>query len=470
MVKRANRPNLGLILDSFHTFVRKNPVEPIAQIPGNRIFLVQVADSPDLLMDPLSLSRHYRCMPGQGEYPIAEFLQAVARSGYEGAISLEIFNEQFRGASTSQVATDGLRSLKWFFDRLNLPLSSTPSPREALPEVPQIGGLEFVEFSAGESDAQKLTSLFGALGFRQVGKHRSKEVKLFRQNHINFVLNSEPDSFAQNFYAQHGPSVCAVALKVDDSHRAIARANALGAQTHQGRIGPGEAQIPAVKGIEGSPIYFVDAKGPSNWDTDFVMDKPEQGGLLLRVDHLSNVVQRWEFLSWLLFYKSVLGFEEEPQVELADPYGAFYSRSVRSPDKSVRIPLNIGDGGNTAVSRFLSAFGGAGVQHIALETSDIFAFAAEATARGVRFLQIPPNYYDDLGARFGLEGGLLEKLREHNILFDRNQGGGFFQLYTSTFENRFFFEVVERRGYDLLGAANTPVRLAAQAREHESPR
>lgn len=468
IVKRANRPNLGVVLDSFHTFVRKNPVEPIAQIPGNRIYLIQVADSPDLLMDPLSLSRHYRCMPGQGEYRITEFLQAVASTGYEGAISLEVFNDQFRGASTAQVATDGMRSLKWYFDRLNLPLSNTPSPREALLGVPKIEHLEFVEFAAGESDAHKLTGWLEGLGFHLAGRHRSKAVKLYRQNDINLVLNLEPDSFAQNFYAQHGPSVCAIALAVDNSQRAVARARALGAETHQGRIGPGEANIPAVKGIEGSPIYFVDAAGPSNWETDFVMEKTQQEGLLLRVDHLSNVVQRWEFLSWLLFYKSVLGFEEEPQVELADPYGAFYSRSVRSPDGSVRIPLNIGDGGSTAVSRFLTAFGGAGVQHIALQTSNIFAFAAQAKAKGVRFLEIPPNYYHDLGARFGLDDGLLQQLRQHHILYDRHKDGEFFQLYTATFENRFFFEVVERRSYDLLGAANTPVRLAAQAREYEA--
>ncbi len=149
MVKRADRPNLGVVLDSFHTFVRQNPVAPITQIPGHRITLVQVADAPDLVMDPLSLSRHYRCMPGQGDYPIAEFLRAVASTGYAGPISLEVFNDQFRSVAPSQIAVDGMRALQWYFDRLGLPVTAKKAHEPApLPAIPRIHHLEFVEFTA----------------------------------------------------------------------------------------------------------------------------------------------------------------------------------------------------------------------------------------------------------------------------------------------------------------------------------
>jgi 4-hydroxyphenylpyruvate dioxygenase len=210
------------------------------------------------------------------------------------------------------------------------------------------------------------------------------------------------------------------------------------------------------------------AEGATNWDRDFVFDKKESQGALREFDHFSNVLRRSEFLSWMTFYKSVLGLVNDPQVEVADPYGAFYSRVIRTPDARLRIPLNIADGGSTAVSRFIDAFGGSGVQHIALETDDIFAFVEQARERGVAFLPIPDNYYDDLSARFtDLSADLIERMRSLDILYDRSKSGEFFQIYTATFEKTFFFEIVQRKNYELFGAANTPVRLAAQVSEQE---
>jgi 4-hydroxyphenylpyruvate dioxygenase len=230
-----------------------------------------------------------------------------------------------------------------------------------------------------------------------------------------------------------------------------------------------------VAGVENSLIYFLketsgavtpDSRAPGHWDRDFVFEEATQpAGPLTAIDHLSNVVRRSEFLSWVTFYKSVLGFVDEPQMELADPYGAFYSRVLSSPDKSVRIPVNIGDGGATAVSRFIETFGGGGVQQLAFATDDLFAFVENAREAGVPFLTIPDNYYEDLDARYGLEPELIERMRTLGVLYDRTKGGEFFHIYTKTFDERFFFEILERRNYDLFGAANTPVRLAAQAAE-----
>ena len=181
------------------------------------------------------------------------------------------------------------------------------------------------------------------------------------------------------------------------------------------------------------------------------------------MDHLSNVVRRSEFLSWSLFYRTVLGLLPQPQVEIADPHGAFFSRSLRSANSALRIALNVSEGGATGVSRFLDAFGGAGFQQIALSTDDIFVAVEAAKANGVAFLPIPDNYYDDLATRFEIAPDLLARMRGLGVLYDRVKDGEFLHIYTRTFKDRFFFEIVERRNYDLFGAANTPVRLAAQA-------
>jgi 4-hydroxyphenylpyruvate dioxygenase len=228
-------------------------------------------------------------------------------------------------------------------------------------------------------------------------------------------------------------------------------------------IGPGEALIPAVGGVEGSLIYFIDSGEASQWERDFIDAPPRAAsGALQEIDHLSNVVRRSEFLTWSLFYKSVLGFRLEPQVEIADPHGAFFSRSLRNPGDSVRIALNVSEGGATGVSRFLDAFGGAGFQQIALSTPDIFAAVEAAQAKGVTFLIIPDNYYDDLAARFEIAPDVLARMRALGVLYDRVRNGEFFHIYTQTFKDRFFFEIVQRKNYDLFGAANTPARLAAQ--------
>jgi 4-hydroxyphenylpyruvate dioxygenase len=200
------------------------------------------------------------------------------------------------------------------------------------------------------------------------------------------------------------------------------------------------------------------------WRDDFVLVEPLAAeGNLVKVDHLSNVVRRREFLSWSLFYGAALGLKPQPQVELADPHGAFFSRLLRSPNGELRIALNVGEGGATGVSRFLDAFGGAGFQQIALSSGDIFAAVEAAKAKGVAFLPIPDNYYDDLATRFDLSPDLLARMRGLGVLYDGVKDGEFFHIYTRTFQDRFFFEIVERRNYELFGAANTPVRLAAQA-------
>jgi 4-hydroxyphenylpyruvate dioxygenase len=467
IVRAADRDNLGIVLDSFHICVRGNPIEPIAALPADKIALVQVADAPALVMDPLSLSRHYRCYPGQGDYPIVDYLDAVTRSGYRGPLSLEIFNDQFRGASAAAIAVDGMRALRVTGEALAARRAArgdaTLIDLPPLPPAPVVEGVEFIEFAAADSDSRALADLIEGLGFRLAGRHKTKDVDLYAQGTINLIVNREREGFAHSFSLLHGPSVCALALSVDSVATALERAAALECQSYVGRIGPGEATLNAVAGVEGSLIYFI-GRDDRKWRDDFeagLAASPKDP--LKAIDHLSNVVRRGEFLSWSLFYRTVLGLIPQPQVEIADPHGAFFSRSLRSANSELRIALNIGEGGATGVSRFLDAFGGAGFQQIALSTDDIFAAVEAAKARGVDFLPIPDNYYDDLGARFEIAPDLLARMRSLGVLYDRVKDGEFLHIYTRTFHDRFFFEIVERRNYDLFGAANTPVRLAAQA-------
>jgi 4-hydroxyphenylpyruvate dioxygenase len=475
LVRAADRPNLGIVLDSFHACVRGNALAPMSAIPADRIALVQVADAPALQMDPLSLSRHYRCYPGQGDFPVVDYLAAIADTGYRGPISLEIFNDQFRGASTQQIALDGMRSLRALGEMVNAaraaraepPLPDLPTP----PPAPTVEAVEFIEFAADDGDAAPLVALLDGLGFARRGRHRSKDVDLYRQGDIHIVVNRDSEGFAHAFHGLHGPSVCALTLRVDSVAKALERARAMDAPNYVGRIGPGETLIPAVAGVEGSLIYFVDAETSPLWPSDFLPESsPGAPGALTRIDHLSNVVRRSEFLTWALFYKTVLGLEAEPAVELADPHGAFFSRSHRSANGALRIPLNISDGGETGVTRFIDTFGGAGYQQIAMATDDIFAVVARARAAGVAFLPIPDNYYDDLEARFDIAPDLMARMRDLGVLYDRAGGGEFLQIYTQTFRDRFFFEIVQRKNYDLFGAANTPARLAAQARVQDEAR
>ncbi|SMF51941.1 4-hydroxyphenylpyruvate dioxygenase [Tistlia consotensis] len=474
IVRRADHPAVGLVLDSFHTLAPGLDPETIRRIPGDRIFLVQVADAPKLEMDLLSWSRHFRCMPGQGQLDVAGFLAAVEATGYAGYLSLEIFNDQFRAGSARQVAVDGRRSLIAVADQVARSAGRTDG---LLPARARPLGVEFVEFAVDEPGAEQLAELFAALGFACAGRHVSKAVEWWREGGINLVVNAEKEGFAHASWLTHGPGVCAVGLQVEDAGAAMERARALLAQPFSQPVGPGELEVPAIRGVGGSLLYFTDPKSELArvWEIEFrPADRPgapaRKSAGLTRIDHVSQSMEYDEMLSWLLFYTSIFEMERTPELDIADPGGLVRSQVVESADKAVRIPLNGTQSHRTLAARFLSEFFGSGVQHIAFASSDIFASAAALEANGVALLQVPDNYYDDLEARFGLEPELLERLSANAVLFDRDEAGDYFQLYTRPFQERFFFEIVERRGtYAGFGAANAPIRLAAQSLSARHP-
>jgi len=426
------------------------------------LFIVQVADAPTIEMDYLNWSRHFRCMPGQGDFPLADWAAAIRRTGYDGWWSLEIFNDRFRAGSAHQIARDGQRSLRLLEDQSARVLKLEPP----MPPRVSCGGVEFVEFAASHDEAADFGRVFSALGFAPVARHRTKDVTRWQQGGINLVVNSEPEGLAHSFDIVHGGSVCAIGLDVPDQTAALARAEALDIPRFAQSVGPDEWEIPCLRGVGGSLLYLVErATRAQMWTEEFPhpLQATPTKPLLTRVDHIAQTMQYEEMLSWLLYYHALLDVKKTPQLEIADPMGLVYSQAVESPDGQLRFTLNGSMAVQSLSSRFIQNYFGAGVQHIAFASPDVFAAAQAAADAGLPVLEFGPNYYEDLEARFGLAPDLLARMERLNILYDRDGEAEYFQFYTRAVAKRVFFEVVERRGYGGYGAVNASIRLNAQA-------
>ncbi|MBX4909428.1 MULTISPECIES: sugar phosphate isomerase/epimerase and 4-hydroxyphenylpyruvate domain-containing protein [Rhizobium] len=473
IVRRADHPNIGLILDSFHTLSRKIDVNSIRSIPKEKIFIIQLADAPLIDMDLLYWSRHFRNMPGEGDLPVLDFMKAVAATGYDGYLSLEIFNDQFRGGSPNAIAVDGRRSLLYLGDQVKRQQPESALLVPSMPPRAAVEGVAFVEFTADEDEARELEALFASLGFRQAARHKTKRVAVFRQGAINLVINTEPKGFASASYAVHGTSAYAAGLMVDDAKAALQRALALGAERFEQSLDTGEIEMPAVRGVGGGVLYFLDRKTELGriWEIEFDAvedDAAPQPAGLQSIDHMAQTMKYEELLTWLLFYTSLVEAEKTPMVDIVDPSGIVRSQVVENSEGSLRITMNGAENRNTLAGRFIAETFGSGIQHLAFRTDDIFATAAALAGNGFVALAISPNYYDDLEARFGLDAEFADRLKANNILYDRDDAGEYFQLYSPTYGEGLFFEIVERRGYRGYGAANAIFRIAA-LRKHLRP-
>jgi 4-hydroxyphenylpyruvate dioxygenase len=464
LVQAAAHPAVGLVLDSYHTLALEDDASGIADLPGDRIFFVQLADSPHLAMDVLSRSRHFRNFPGQGDLDVTGFVRAVLSSGYGGPLSLEVFNDGFRAAPPRQNAIDGLRSLIWVEAEAGGP---------PLPAPPVLDGFAFAEFAVDATHARRLDQYLRSLGFRHVGQHHTKDVALYRQGEAHLVINSEPDSAAAEYFVHRGPSICAFALIVDDVERTLARAEALHCPRWQEPTGVGEQSIPAVRTPDGSLIYLIDrARAGSNWQDDFRPVTPDAdmgtaAGGSLDFDHIAEALPPGSMDRFILFYRSVFGLTAEPAVEFPDHFGLVKSRAMRSVGGRVRLPLNISDSPGTETGRFITAGAGAGFHHIAFRTKAIASLIAHLRTEGARLLPISQNYYDDLDASGIAQDVGLEALAGAGLMFDRDGTGTLLHAYASSFEGRFFFEFLQRDGYEGYGARNAAVRVAAQARSRQ---
>jgi 4-hydroxyphenylpyruvate dioxygenase len=472
IVRRADHANIGLILDSFHTLARRIDPDTIRAIPGDRIFIVQLADAPKMDMDLLSWSRHYRNMPGQGDLPVVDFMRAVAATGYNGPLSLEIFNDQFRGGSPKSIAIDGRRSLVNLMDQVRR--AEPDAVAIDLPPMPdrvRVEGVEFVEFAANEQEAGELGRLLTTMGFPPQAKHRNKDVVLWRQgpaaSGINIVINTEHEGFAHSSYVVHGTNAYAIGIRVEDAQATVARARTLGAEPFEQKRGPGELAVPAIRGVGGGVIYFIDGRSDlaRAWDQEFeplAGQGAERDAGLVAVDHIAQTMNYEEMLTWILFYTAIFRTGKSPMVDVVDPGGLVRSQVIESETGALRLTLNGAENRKTLAGHFIAESFGSSVQHLAFATQDIFATAEAMRKSGFRPLAISPNYYDDLEARFGINP---DRLRAHNILYDRDEAGEYFQFYSTNYGEGFFFEIVERRGgYKGYGAANAPFRIAAQKR------
>ncbi|MEO3434446.1 4-hydroxyphenylpyruvate dioxygenase [Inquilinus sp. CAU 1745] len=321
-------------------------------------------------------------------------------------------------------------------------------------------GFEFVEYTA--PDPAMLGTLFEGMGFRAVAKHRSKDVTLYRQGDINFVVNAEPDSFAQAFAKLHGPSACAMAFRVADARYAYKRAIELGAKPVESRIGPMELNIPAIEGIGGSLIYLVDRYGPAGsiYDVDFepVEGEPAvpEGVGLTYVDHLTHNVHRGRMDVWADFYTRLFNFREIRYFDIEGKLTGLKSKAMTSPCGKIRIPINESSDDKSQIEEYLKAYKGEGIQHIALGTDDIYKTVEALRKIDVRFMDAPPDtYFEMLEERLPNHGEDVPRLRKNGLLVDGAPGGGLLlQIFTQTVIGPIFFEIIQRKGDEGFGEGN----------------
>ncbi len=333
-------------------------------------------------------------------------------------------------------------------------------------------GFEFIEYAA--PDPAAMGALFERMGFTAVARHRHKSVTLYRQGDINFIVNAEPDSFAQRFARLHGPSICAIAFRVQDARSAFERAQSLGAWAYAGTAGPGELNIPAIKGIGDSLIYFVDkwrGKGgamPGDignigfYDVDFEPLAAHSGGNinpvghgLHIVDHLTHNVHRGRMGEWAEFYERLFNFREVRYFDIEGQVTGVKSKAMTSPCGKIRIPINE-EGNEKAgqIQEYLDLYRGEGIQHIALGSSNLPQTVDALRAQGVKLLDTIDTYYELVDKRIPGHGENLAELKARKILVDGQAGALLLQIFSENQLGPIFFEFIQRKGDQGFGEGN----------------
>ncbi len=322
-------------------------------------------------------------------------------------------------------------------------------------------GFEFVEYTA--PDVSRLYALFERMGFRAVARHRSKDVTLFRQGQVNFIVNAEPGSHGARFALEHGPSACAMAFRVHDAAKAYAKLIALGATPFHNPVGPMELNIPAIEGIGGSVIYLVDRYGDRTiYDVDFVptdatLGWEHAGAGLTEIDHVTHNVFRGNMDKWAGFYERFFNFREVRYFDIEGKLTGLKSRAMTSPDGQIRIPINESSDDKSQIEEYLHAYHGEGIQHIALGTDDIYASVETLRAQGAAFQDSPETYYERLDNRIKGHGEDVPRLKKNRILMDgerNSEVGLLLQIFTQNAIGPIFFELIQRKGNQGFGEGN----------------
>jgi 4-hydroxyphenylpyruvate dioxygenase len=353
------------------------------------------------------------------------------------------------------------------------PVNTMPAPSDTTWENPMgTDGFEFIEYAA--PDPVAMGALFERMGFTAIARHRRKAVTLYRQGEINFIINAEPDSFAQRFARLHGPSVCAIAFRVQDAKAAYERAISLGAWGYADTAGPGELNIPAIKGIGDSIIYFIDQWRGKNgaktgdigniafFDVDFVPLRPDSGFQLnplghglSYIDHLTHNVHRGRMAEWSGFYERLFNFREIRYFDLEGQVTGVKSKAMTSPCGKIRIPINE-EGNEKAgqIQEYLDRYRGEGIQHIALGSTDLYATVDALQLSGVQLLSTGETYYELLDKRIPGHGENVAALQQRNILMDGQAGELLLQIFSENQLGPIFFEFIQRKGNNGFGEGN----------------
>jgi len=325
-------------------------------------------------------------------------------------------------------------------------------------------GFEFVEFASPTPNV--LEPVFEMMGFTKVARHRSKNVTLFRQGHINFIINQEPRSVASYFAAEHGPSACGLAFRVKNSRVALERALELGAEPMEMRTGPMELNLPAIKGIGGAPLYLIDRfeEGRSIYDIDFDfidgIDRRPVGHGLTLVDHMTHNVYRGRMAYWSKYYERLFNFREIRYFDIQGQHTGLTSRAMTAPDGKIRIPLNEESAkGSGQIEEFLMQFNGEGIQHIALLTDNLIDTVDKLQMAGIALMTAPNDiYYEMLQERLPGHGQPVAQLQARGILLDGATEGGkprlLLQIFSKALLGPVFFEFIQRQGDDGFGEGN----------------
>ncbi|MCV7282233.1 sugar phosphate isomerase/epimerase and 4-hydroxyphenylpyruvate domain-containing protein [Mycolicibacterium flavescens] len=443
-VSRADHPAVGLCLDSFHILSRSSALANLDEVPGDKIFFVQLADAPHKDMDVLQWSRHYRLFPGEGAFDLTAFTKAVLKAGYRGPLSLEVFNDVFRQASPVRTAIDAVRSLEAL--AADLDERRTPSRIHAA----------FIELSVTPTNLASAERALTALGFSRAAKHRSKPVAVWTQNDATILVSVSTDAAEDD-----STSIAAIGFETDDPSRVAAAAEGLHVAALPRVVRPGEADLPAVAAPDGVSVFFVSAdRDPLDWRRDFESEPSINAvfdGGISGIDHISVTAPFDRYDECVLFYRSVLGMLTEEVAEYPGPYGLVRSHLLRTRDSSgFGVALD-----GPLLRRGRWSPGVQTPQHIALTTRDIIGTVSKMSS-DAPMLQISANYYDDLQARLDLTDEFVSTLMRHNILYDRRAGGEYLHAYTTVIGSQVYFEIVERRGdYRGRPVADAPIRMAA---------
>ena len=447
VVELADHPSVGLCLDSFHVLSRGHDPAAIEDIPGDKIFYLQLADAPALSMDVLSWSRHHRLFPGEGSFDLATFVSHVLATGFDGPLSLEVFNDTFRQTDPARTAIHAQRSLVWLQDKVATQHKTSGAKLREIAEAKPPNGFDFVELKA--DDTSEIEVLLEQLGFTPSGRHRTKPVALWVAGDARVVLNEQQAR-------DQRPHVAAIGVQVPDADATSRRAADLMAPPAYRRTYASEQELSGAIAPDGSELYWVTAPPnglPPAWTAEFEDGRPPTESPVRVIDHV-NLLQPWQTADEaVLFLASIFGLSADAPTEVAGPTGLVRSQVMRTADGSIRLPLNV-------APHVLD--GSVVPQHVAFACTDVVGLARAARARGLTFLPVPANYYDYVAGRFGVDADTVAELRELDLLYDRTADGEFVHFYTRTVGS-VFFEFVERRGhYDGYGTDNAPVRLAAQ--------